>query len=146
MKTRKKLRKYNLEQVLTTGGGGLSDLIPKPQPSPSLAPEDIQKQSLALAQRDCLAPSTPRGNQPLNNGKKPVLTESSVSTIPNSTLAATVNWALKVLQRKGLVKFGIGANGKYYYVRFSTSIWSVENNVLTLKNDVSTITSKEDTK
>jgi len=133
----KKSLKSNSDRALTVGGGGLSDQIPQPLPSQSLAQAETLTQSSALAQLENTSNFTHPGNQPLSSGNKPVLTDKSESTIPNSTLAGTVNWALNMLQKRGLIIFGLvrGANENYYQARFSTSAWKVENGVLTLKGE-----------
>lgn len=128
------LKKSNLEQVLTTGGGGLSGQTQTPLPLQSLAQDGIQKPSSALAQPEDSKVYILRGSRPLNSGEKPALTERSELTIPNSTLAGTANWVLKMLQKRGLVVFGVSANGKYYQARFSTSVWAIKSGVLTLKS------------
>jgi hypothetical protein len=128
-------KKSDSEQVLTNDGG-LSGQTLQPQPLSSLAQEDALKQSSALAQQGDSKVFILRGSQPLSSGKKPVLTERNGSDIPNSTLAGTANWVLKMLQGRGLIEFGESANGENYQARFSTSIWKVENGVLTLKDKV----------
>ena len=131
----KQLNQLPSEQALAPTGGGLSDQIPLPQPLPLSPQADTQKQSSPLAHPEPLQASIQAGGLQSSNGKPHVLTGKNELTIPNSTLAGTANWVLTELQVRGLIQFEIVHIGRedFYRAVFSTSVWTVANGVLTLK-------------
>lgn len=130
---KKNLSRSRSEEMLTTGGGGLSALKAQPQQSRSLAQGESQKQFSALAQQGQAPVYTPPGDPSLKTGEKSVLTAPKELTIPNLTLAASANWALTLLRRRGLVEFVLNEERGRYEVHFPVSTWRlIGNNVLTL--------------
>lgn len=129
----KNIQKSNLETALAHGGGGLSAQKAQLPPLQSLARAEIPEPSSALAQEERLHNSIHPGNPQLSNGGENVLTEEKGSTIPNLTLAATANWVLTILNKRGLIRFVLNNESGNYEAHFPVSTWKLtENNVLTL--------------
>ena len=136
----KHIPKSPSDRVLNNGVGGLSGQIAQTQPSPLLAQGASLIPSSQLAQTEVLNTSTHLGDPQSSNGKKPVLTESSGSITPILTLVGTLNWAVRMLAHRKLVKVEEvkGENGvlEGYVIRLPSINWVLTSeNLLALKEN-----------
>ena len=100
----KHTQKSHSDAVLNNGGGGLSGQIAPTLPLLLLAQDANQIPSSQSAQTAVLNTYTPHGDPQSSNGKKPAPVEPKGSTTPRSTLAGTLNWAVRMLVHRELAK------------------------------------------
>jgi hypothetical protein len=117
----------SLQTAVTTGDGSSSVQTQPPPPFASSEGEANAMSSVPSVKRERLQVSIPLGSQPSTsgNGAKPTVT--SGRSIHRSTLAVTLNFAVRLLERVGLVEVYSEneANGvaNAYIIRLQADKW-----------------------